>query len=49
MNDEKHECRELKHDPWPGFRPAFFVLFAIFTIYLLVILLTSPWESVGHH
>jgi hypothetical protein len=49
MSDEKHECMELKHEPWPGFRPAFYILFGLFSIYLLVILLTSPAGSVGHH
>ena len=49
MNDEKHECTELKHDPWPGFRRAFFILLVLFATYLLTIFLVSPWGSVGHH
>ncbi len=49
MSHEQHECDELKHDPWPGFRLAFGIVFAIFASYLLFILVTSPWGKVGHH
>lgn len=32
---------ELAHDPWPGFRRAFFVVFAAACIYLAAVLLAT--------
>ncbi|MFQ5329184.1 MAG: hypothetical protein ACE5D4_04240 [Thermodesulfobacteriota bacterium] len=37
MDNEKKEIMELSHDPTPGYRPAFYIIFAIFLIYLTVI------------
>lgn len=42
MEKQPHEeLHELKHDPIPGYRPIFNVVFAVFSIYLLVILFLS--------
>ena len=41
MNDG--ELQELKHDPVPGYRPAFYIVFGISLIYLVIIfLMASP-------
>jgi hypothetical protein len=41
MSDQ--ELKELKHDPVPGYRPAFYVVFTISLVYLVIIfLLASP-------
>ncbi|MFQ5587160.1 MAG: hypothetical protein ACE5GF_10145 [Thermodesulfobacteriota bacterium] len=37
MDKEKKEIMELSHDPVPGYKPAFYIIFAIFVIYLAVI------------
>jgi hypothetical protein len=38
MHDHDKEPMELKHDPLPGYRPAFFVALAVGIIYMGVIL-----------
>ncbi len=35
------EIKELGHDPKPGYRPAFLVIFAVSTIYLALIFAKS--------
>ena len=35
------ESMELKHDPVPGYRPVFYVIFGISLIYLIIIFLTA--------
>jgi hypothetical protein len=42
---ETEELKELKHDPVPGYRPAFYVIFGISLIYLVIIFLSA---SPGH-
>jgi hypothetical protein len=40
---QEKELKELKHDPVPGYRPAFYVVFGISLIYLVIIfLMASP-------
>ena len=39
------ERQELKHDPVPKYRPAFYIIFGISLIYLIIIFLTA---SPGH-
>jgi hypothetical protein len=39
MNDQ--ELKELKHDPVPGYRPAFFIIFGISLIYLAMIFIKA--------
>ncbi|WP_269719587.1 hypothetical protein [Desulforapulum autotrophicum] len=38
MNEEK---QELSHDPVPGYRPVFLVVFAISVIYLAIVFLST--------
>jgi hypothetical protein len=42
---------ELKHEPWPGYRTAFYITFAVLTIYLVIIILAAPdgGATAGHH
>ena len=35
------ELMELKHEPVSGYRPAFYVIFGISLIYLIIIFLTA--------
>jgi len=35
--NEKEEIMELKHDPVPGYRPAFFIIFGVSLVYLVII------------
>ena len=35
--DEKEEKMELSHDPVPGYRPAFYIIFAVSLVYLAFI------------
>ena len=44
MSDQ--ELKELKHDPVPGYRPAFFVIFGLSLVYMIVIFLMS--SPAGH-
>jgi len=39
MQDQ--ELKELKHDPVPGYRPAFYVTFGISLVYLIILFLTA--------
>ena len=39
MSDQK--LKELKHDPVPGYRPAFFIIFGISLIYLAMIFIKA--------
>ena len=39
MHDQ--ELKELKHDPVPGYRPAFYVIFGISLIYMIIIFLKA--------
>ncbi len=34
--------KELKHEAWPGYRTAFNITFAVFTIYLIIVILSAP-------
>lgn len=38
---EKEEIMELKHDPVPGYRPAFFIIFGASLVYLVTIFLMA--------
>lgn len=38
---DRAEITELTHEPWPGFRRAFFVLFAAACLYLAGVLFAS--------
>ncbi len=35
------EKMELSHEPAPGYRPAFYIIFAVFTFYLAVIFVST--------
>jgi hypothetical protein len=39
MHDQ--ELKELKHDPVPGYRPIFFIVFGISLIYLAMIFIKA--------
>ena len=39
----------LKHDAVPGYLRAFLIAFSVMTIYLTVILVSSPGPAKGHH
>jgi hypothetical protein len=39
MSDQ--ELKELKHDPVPGYRPAFYIIFGISLIYMIIIFLSA--------
>ena len=41
MKKEKEELMELKHDPEPGYRPIFYIVFAIAVLYLGIIFLSG--------
>lgn len=45
--NEKGEITELSHEAWPGFRPAFLVVFAVGVLYLATILYNS-FQHLGH-
>ena len=38
----EEELKVLSHEPWPGFKKIFMVVFTLLTIYLLIILLSAP-------
>jgi hypothetical protein len=35
------ELKELKHEPVPGYRPAFYVIFGISLMYMIIIFLKA--------
>ncbi len=35
------ELKELKHEPVPGYRPAFYVVFGLSLLYLVIIFLRA--------
>jgi hypothetical protein len=37
----KEEKKELSHEPVPGYRPAFYIIFAAAVLYLAVILIRT--------
>lgn len=37
MSHGNKEKKELDHDPVPGFRPAFYIIFAVCLTYLVII------------
>ncbi|MDW7756069.1 MAG: hypothetical protein SCH72_00080 [Desulfuromonadales bacterium] len=39
--NESEEIMILGHDPWPGYRPVFYVVFAIGVLYLAFIFLNT--------
>lgn len=41
MSGQEKEKMELGHDPVPGYRPAFFILFTLSTLYLLFLFLRA--------
>lgn len=41
MNKERDGRTELRHEPEPGFRTIFYVVFSIAVFYLVVIMLRS--------
>ena len=41
MKEEDKEIMELGHDPIPGYRPVFYVIFAISSLYLAWIFFSS--------
>ena len=41
MDEQKEEIKILSHEPWPGFRKAFYILLSIATLYLVIILIQS--------
>jgi regulatory protein YycI of two-component signal transduction system YycFG len=45
----KEEIQELSHAAWPGFKKAFIVVFALLTVYLIVIFLSGSDTGNVHH
>ncbi len=41
MKEEKEELQELGHEEVPGYRPVFYAVMALATIYLAVILINT--------
>ena len=41
MSGNDEEKMVLGHDPVPGYRPAFFIIFILSTLYLLLLFLKS--------
>ncbi len=41
MSEHEEEKMELGHDPVPGYRPAFFILFTLSALYLLLLFLRA--------
>ncbi|MDP6685447.1 MAG: hypothetical protein QGI05_00685 [Candidatus Omnitrophota bacterium] len=41
MKKEKEEVMELKHDPEPGYRTIFYIVFPIAVLYLGIIFLSG--------
>jgi hypothetical protein len=39
--EEKEEKMELSHEPVPGYRPTFYIIFAVSLIYLAIIFIRS--------
>jgi hypothetical protein len=46
MHDQ--ELKELKHDPVPGYRPAFYIIFGISLIYMIIIFLNDAGINTAH-
>ena len=40
-NKEQKEIMELGHEPWPGYKKAFGIVFALSCVYLAVILFST--------
>ncbi len=50
QHDPDEEIKVLPHEPWPGYRKAFLITFALLSIYLIIIILSAPdGGSVGGH
>lgn len=50
MQEPEEELQVLSHEAWPGFKKSFVIVFTLLTIYLAVILLSSPdGGHMGHH
>jgi hypothetical protein len=41
MNEEKEERTELRHEPEPGYRKIFYIVFLIAILYLVIIMATA--------
>jgi hypothetical protein len=41
MTEQHDEIMELKHEPEPGYRTAFYIVFSAATLYLAIILLNA--------
>ena len=41
MEEAKEEIKVLSHEPWPGYRKAFYIIFSIGIIYLAIILIQT--------
>jgi hypothetical protein len=46
MHDK--ELKELKHDPVPGYRPAFYIIFVLSLIYMIIVFLNSAGINAAH-
>ena len=50
MQNPEEELKVLSHEAWPGFKKAFVFVFTALTVYLALILLSSPdGGHLGHH
>ncbi len=50
VKNEKGEILILGHDPWPGYKKAFWLVFGAACMYLAVILYSSFQHlPIGHH
>ena len=47
-NSNDQPLKELKHEAVPGYRLAFTIAFAVMSLYLLIILVSSPGPAGGH-
>lgn len=41
---DHHPLQELKHDPVPGYRKSFAIVFTVLGLYLALILISSPGQ-----
>lgn len=49
QSNDDQPLQELKHDAVPGYFCAFLIAFAAMTLYLALILVSSPGPAKGHH
>ena len=41
MEKSTEEIKVLAHEPWPGYRKAFYIIFSMSAVYLAIILIQS--------